>query len=495
MKKVKLVRLVKPAKLVTVLLVAALAGCTGVRPPQPPVPPIPIPTPIPAPSPNTGVVNAGMLLSRDGVTIKQTNGFAFDFRGAKDCCNSEDGEPNPKWPMGSSGRNAWLKAQGNINFVSTRPGPWRAVPGGEEEFASIGGPYVEVIPGNKADLAQWNPAFWKYVDDLQLDNVTRDQWTEVGVIDGWGLKGGCHAGDIPSYHPWNPANNIQGTGHCSLVFDAVQEAWVRKVVEVFGRHGNVTWEVSNESWLVGGDVVSWEEKVIATIRDEEQRRGYPKHLIATNAERPVPSADWDVFHTNGGGKPLGSRITGVNEYNPEPPMSGSTVAATYCSARAAGVYYWAWRHGMSLVEWQRALSLIGLGCQGSIVCPHPDFEDPRFVIVPGATPQHLDELGHAEGAVRAAHPEWFDGACLAGGGTPPGDNPVHAAERWNFFDQVVDQIAAEMRRGGTCAWQQRRVEIHSLRSDGLWTELHPTATSNGCKSGTPYKQTWKAPAP
>lgn len=422
----------------------------------------------------------------------QPDGFAFDFRGAWDCCNSEVGEPNPKWPLGSDERNAWLKDKGSINFVSARPGPWRGVVGGEEEFAAIGGGYAEFE--GRTDLSKWNPAFWGYNDKLVYSDAQRDQRRIVGVIDGWGLKGNCHAGDIPRYHPWASANNIQGESHCGAAHvDAVQEAWIRKVVEVFGRHGNVIWETCNECSLVPGFSTNFEDEMIAIVRDEETRRGYQHHVVVSNAQRFVSSADANAFHTNGGSVPLtdDGKITMVNEYNPEPAMKGQILAATYCTARSAGVYYGAWRHSMSLQEWLKALAGIKDGCLGQ-TCPHPDFEDPRARVVAG-DPDHLEELGIAFQNVRAAHPDWWAGNCLAGGGTPPGDNPVRAAERWDRFDEVVAALAADMQRQGICAWQQRRVEIHSLRPDKLWTELHPLAMNNGCLTGNPYKQTWSIP--
>lgn len=472
-------------KLVVTILIANLAACGGT--PRPPGP-IPTPTPKPTPPPTSGVVNAAMLLHREGNRIVQSDGHAFDFRGAKTCCDEWAGEPNMRWPVGSIEASIWLKAEGNINMKSIRVGPFRTVEDGETSLAAIGGGYLEV--SGKADLTQWNPVFWKYGDDLVLSDATRDQWDQVGLVDGWGLKNECQAG-IKGYNPWFRGNNLQATSHCALVFDAVQERWVRKVVEVYGRHGNVVWEVSNESSLVGGDVVAWEQAIIAVVKDEEAKRGYPHHLIASNAQRLVPSADWNEWHTNGSSvaPSTDGKITGVNEYNPEPPLSASTLAATYCGARNAGVYYWAWRHGMK-ESWKQALNLIRAGCGGSAACPHPDFEQGHVV---AGNPDHLEELGLAFQHVRAEHPEWWAGACLAGGGTPPGDDPAHAAERWARFEEVVDALAADMRKQTICAWQQRRVEIHSLRPDKLWTELHSITTNNGCQSTSPYKNTWSIP--
>jgi len=479
---------VKKVAVVVSLGVLLFAGCGGVKPPIPPIPPTPTPTPTPTVPP--GIVSPDKLLHRDGRQLMQPDGFAFDFRGAKDCCNSEDGEPNPKWPLGSDERNAWLKEKGNINDLSRRPGPWRAVPGGEEEFQSIGGGYAEFE--GRADLSKWNDAFWNYNDALTYHDAQRDQRVEVGVIDGWGLKGNCHAGDIPTYHPWASANNIQGESHCGATHvDAVQEAWIRKVVRTFGRHGNVIWETCNECSLVPGFSTNWEDEMVAIIRDEEARGGYQNHVVVSNAQRFVASADANAFHTGGGSvQPTDDgKITMVNEYNPEPPMKGNIVAATYCTARNQGVYYWAWRHGMTLTEWLKALGAIADGCLGQ-TCPHPDFE--RGHVVAG-NPDHLEELGVAFQNVRAAHPDWWAGSCLAGGGTPPGDDPTHAAERWAFFEVVVEALAEDMQRQGICAWAHRRVEIHSLRPDKFWGELHPITTNNGCQNSNPYKNTWDVP--
>lgn len=479
------------AALIIIAVALLFISCGGVRPPKPPVTP-------PTPVPNMGVVNAEMLLSRDGVTIKQSNGFAFDFRGAKDCCESQDPEPNPKWPLGSSVRNTWLKSVGNINFVSRRLGPWRGVPGGEEQFLDIGGGYLEV--GGKADLAQWNPAFWGYNDNLALDDSMRDQHAQIGVIDGWGMKGGCSAGG-PTYHPWAPQNNAQGTAHCSPVFDAVQEAWVRKVVSVLGRHGNVTWEISNEGGLVAGWTVAWEESVIATIKDEETKHGYPHHLIATNSERSVPSADWDEFHTEGGSHPSTGKITGINEYNPEPPLTGIKLAENYCSARASGVYYWAWRHGMSLPEWLKGLAAIKGGCAAvgcsittdpvPLIASKGDVEHPPVGRRPGSGPQIDGRNGlmdEAEATVRVQHPELFNGDALKDW---PSEGRLQSAAAQPYYNRIVEFF----RSHGACASAWEDSVAWGWPGDHFFEEWHCV----GFGSGKPidgrhaWQYTWQFP--
>jgi hypothetical protein len=487
--------------------VLLLASCTHVSPTKPPVV---VATPPPVAS--TGPVDGGMLLHRVGVQLVQADGNAFDFRGAVACCNTEPGEPNPKWPLASEPWLDFMKTEGNVNMIHVRPGPWRAIMGTESEieWADEGGGYLEVA--GKADLSQFNPKFWRAIDTLLSSAARRGIWVEVDLIDGWGIKH-CGMGDIPDYHPWSAANNLQSENHCQPKVDIVQEAWIRKAVEIAGRHGNVVFETSNEGGLVRGWNVAWEETIISIVKGEEAALGYPHHLISSNAERDVPSADWAEWHTAGQPSPPGQKISGMNETNPEPPLSGAVMAANYCTARGQGTYYWLWRHGMSLAEWKKALNAMRAGCGGGgtpapVGCRHPDFDSSGWKTVCAAgqaeggkdcditatlTPDHLNELGAALGRVKAKQPGLFADRCLVGGGTPAGDNPAHAAERWAVFDATVASIADELRAGGVCAWQQGRVEIHTLRSDGFWGQLHPISTGNGCLTGNPYVGSWKEP--
>lgn len=460
------------AKFVVVLLAVALAACAG-------NPPNPLPTPTPVP-PSTGPVNPEMLLHADGAVLKTPDGNAYDFRGAVACCNTEAGEPNPKWPLGATDWFDYLKAHGNINTYHKRLGPWRTGPGGEKEWAATGGAYIEV--GGKADLTQFNPKFWDAVDNLLTEAAKRGMWAEVDLLDGWGIKH-VRMGDIPGYHPWAPANNVQGEDHANPTFDAVQEAYIRKAVQAVGRHGNVVFETSNEGGLVPGWNVAWEQAIIATIHDEEGKRGYPRHLVATNAQQPVPAADWNEYHTGGGPQPPSGKVTGTNEYNPEPALSGATMFGNYCSARAAGTYYWLWRHSMSRAEWKAGLGMVKAGCGAAPACPHPDFNAAGWVAVPkgGQTGPDLVQAGEK---VRAAHPDWFKDGCVY-----PLDDQ-HA----NIL-RVLNASAAQYRADGRCGWPEHDA-VMAARLDGDWDEGHLVAYTNGCflLPGNVVKHVWHAPA-
>jgi len=468
-------------KVLAILALVVLAACAGHTPPHP------VPTPPPVP-PGTGPANPEMLLHADGTVLKTPDGAAFDFRGAVACCNTEAGEPNPKWPLGSTEWFDYLKAHGNVNAYHKRLGPWRTGPQDEAEWASTGGGYLEV--NGKADLAQFNPAFWAAVDNLLTEAAKRGMWAEVDLVDGWGIKH-VRMGDTPTYHPWNPANNVQGQDHASPTFDAVQEAWVRKAVQVVGRHGNVVFETSNEGGLMPGWNVAWEEAIIATVHDEETKRGYPRHLVSTNAERVVPSADWNEFHTGAEPHAPAGKVTGTNEYNPDPPLNGQQVADNYCAARASGTYYWLWRHSMTRAQWEVALAGVKAGCTG-VGCSIPTTDVPQVTPRPGSGKQQdarnafVDE---AAAAVKAAHPELFNPAGALVGW------PSEGAKQSAFAQPYFNLLVAYFRSKGACASAWEDSVAVGWRGDGWYEENHVLFFGDG----TPidgrhaYKFTWRFP--
>jgi len=479
-------------RLIAVGSLLFIVACGGSIHPKPPKPPTPIPPPA------SGPVDGQMVLLRSGVAIVSQNGTPFDFRGAKDCCFTENGEPDPIWPLGSKERSAWLKTEGNINFLSSRIGPWRAIPDDGAQIRALGGGYLEV--NGKADLKQWNQKFWDYNDQLASDAAAHGQYIEEGVYDGWAAKGNCNAGGNATYHPYKPENNVQGEDHCNFLFDPVQEAWVRQVVDVLGRHGNVTWETCNECSLAAGWTVGWEEKVIATIRDEETRKGYPHHLIASNAQTNVPGADWNESHTEGEPARPTDKITGVNEYNPEPPMTGAKVIDNYCASRSSGTYYWLWRHGMSLDQWLVALHGVKAGCT-AVGCSIPstevpmiafkgDNEHPPVCCRPGSGRQ-IDArnafVDDAEASVRTMHPELFaaDGSLKDW----PSDGTQQAAFAVTYLTLVSDYFRSK----GACASAWEDSVAWGWKGDGYGEENHVLFFKNGTviDGRNAWRYTWK----
>ena len=435
-----------------------------------------------------------LLLRAAGNRFVRRDGAAVTLRGAIPCCSTEDGEANPEWPLASAAFRAHALEVGDVNFLHIRLGPWRAEATSDEWVRDLGGAYLEA-GGDKVDLTQWNPAFWSKVDMLLADAGDAGQWVEVDVCDGWGIK---HAklGDFGpnwKYQPWLRHNNVQnedwiaaaGTG--AIAAGTVFEIWVRRVVETTGRHGNVIYQLGNENGLIPGFRPEWERSMAAIIRDTETRRSYGRHLIGTQSQLATlmndPAIDYAEFHTNGGTVGSLAKPTGVNEYNPEPPLQAAAAHAHYCSAAASGVMYWLWRHTMTRAQWEQALDLVKRGCGGT-PCPLPDFDAPGWTeVLPKPGSETVAALAAAESRVTAARTDLFT----------PGTNCLRSNTHDNIL-AALDAIAADMRAAGTCAWQHSDA-IMARRPDANWEELHAMAFGNGCllAPSNAYKRTFREP--
>src|SRR6266540_5203037 len=131
-------------------------------------------------------------------------------------------------------------------------------------------------------------------------------------------------------HPFHAANNGNGIAITSIVdyqvlpldprVQALQEAYIRQVVDTVHDLPNVLYEVANESSgddaevvrfpdgssipTPVGDSTQWQYWVIDFVRQHEQRMGYDRHPVGMTMQYPVPdqskvndplfnsSADW-----------------------------------------------------------------------------------------------------------------------------------------------------------------------------------------------------------
>ena len=306
-----------------------------------------------------------MLLHADGGTLARPDGTPVDFRGAISCCGGGYG-----WPLFDE---AWVDyaATKSVTFLHARLGPFLTGEGGESDWAAVGGGYVET--GGLADLGAWNEAFWSRVRELLEYAGTRGMWVEIDILDGWAIKH-CRWGDIPGYSAWDPAWNVQGEDWCAtagsreILGGDVHEQWVRKVVRETGRYGNVIYQDGNEIGLVDGYVPEWTLSIRNIVRDEEARNGYGAHLLGTNSGDAVTMQAEGVQYIEHHGEhaPDPASCYGrpclSNEYNPRPPMTPEALFGEFCTARAAGTYFWYWRHDQPAGDMERTLTLIQGGC-------------------------------------------------------------------------------------------------------------------------------------
>jgi hypothetical protein len=174
------------------------------------------------------------------------------------------------------------------------------------------GPAIGRDGGPKFDLTRINAAYLSRVRQRAVDAGKRGIYVSVMLFDGWSVQHkGSSTGSNPwDGHPFNAANNINGingdpNGDGSgsetqtLAIPAVtalQEAYVRAVVDAVNDLDNVIYEICNECDQAGD---AWQYHMIGLIRTYE--RGKPKqHPIGMTVPYPtVPrGSNSDVLNSD-----------------------------------------------------------------------------------------------------------------------------------------------------------------------------------------------------
>jgi hypothetical protein len=180
----------------------------------------------------------------------------------------------------------------NHNFIrlwtweSTQwqPGHWR--PGATHTVAPH--PFARTGPGNAADgkpkfdLTQYDRDYFDRLRRRLTAAGQRGIYVSVMLFEGWGVQ---FAGRAWETHPFHPANNVNqidgdvdGDGKgldihtlTSSKITALQEAYVREVIDTVGDLDNVLYEISNENHPPS---TPWQYHMIEYIHRYE--RGKPK---------------------------------------------------------------------------------------------------------------------------------------------------------------------------------------------------------------------------
>ena len=195
------------------------------------------------------------------------------------------------------------QAAGGNFHLCMMPQPWPRVGAGG---AKDGKP--------RFDLSRFDPAYFDRLRQRVIAAGNRGIYVAVMLFDGWGL----HLSPAPDNvegHPFHAANNINGIGIRSIVdyqvlpldprVQALQEAYITKVVDTLHDVPNVLWEVANESSGGGtvdedfatamgmseipnwGDSTAWQYWVIDLVKRYERERGYEAHPIGMTMQFPV----------------------------------------------------------------------------------------------------------------------------------------------------------------------------------------------------------------
>jgi hypothetical protein len=225
----------------------------------------------------------------------------------------DNGVANPPAPFDNSAYLDFLQ-QHNHNFA--RLWVWeQARWSGEVSYSHWFSPtiYARIGPGTgvdgglKFDLSKLNPAYFVRLRQRVIDAGARGIYVSVMLFDGWSVEmkpGNANANPWLA-HPFNSANNINGingdpNGDASgremqtlsiPAVTALQEAYVRAVVDAVNDQDNVIYEISNES---DSSAKAWQYHIIDFVKSYEATK--PKqHPVGMTV--PWPGSNSDVLNS------------------------------------------------------------------------------------------------------------------------------------------------------------------------------------------------------
>ena len=197
------------------------------------------------------------------------------------------------------------------------------------------GVYLRTGPGSaldgkpKFDLTQFNQVYFDRVRSRVQDAGARGIYVSIMLFNGWSVttKPGSASNNPWKGHPFNSANNINGINgdangdgigpEIQTLGDptvtALQDAYVRKMIDAVNDLDNVLFEIDNE-----GDATStaWQYHIIQVIRDYEASKpkrhpigmtamwpnGVDSDLYGSAADWISPAGNLDSPPTNDGSK-------------------------------------------------------------------------------------------------------------------------------------------------------------------------------------------------
>ncbi len=279
------------------------------------------------------------------------------------------GEPSFDYPAYLS-----MMAENGHNFMrfwtweQTRMAPWSA-----EEFTFSPMPWLRTGPGEandglpKFDLKRFNPEYFARMRQRVIQAREKGIYAAIMLFQGWSLprRSGPDSGNPFPFLPFHPNNNINGVAavETSDDFDdrpglhtlkgspellAVQEAYVRKVIETVNDLDNVLYEVINE-----GGSIEWQHHIIHFVKKVEAGlpkqhpvgmtyRWSPAHLNAVLFDSP---ADWISPNEELAEARIGD-VAVITSYKRNPPKSTGrkvVISDTDHLWGHGGTYQWVWK--------------------------------------------------------------------------------------------------------------------------------------------------------
>jgi hypothetical protein len=214
----------------------------------------------------------------------------------------------------------WLTDHGH-NFIRL----WRweqfksQVGGGAVHACMSPQPWARTGPGTatdgkpKFDLSKFDDEhFGRLRERVEAANRA-GIYVDVMLFEGFGLHLTPPPDNVEG-HPFHARNNVNGVGIGSIIdymvlpldpqIQALQEAYIRKIVDTVQDLPNVLYEIANEASgedadeirmpdgtsipVPIGDTTEWQYWVIETLKQYEEDQGYDRHPIGMTMQFPVP---------------------------------------------------------------------------------------------------------------------------------------------------------------------------------------------------------------
>lgn len=264
----------------------------------------------------TPVTSSGALLhvsARNPRYFENASGQIVYLTGSHTWSNLQDnGTSDPPQSFNYPAYLDFLVARGHNFFRlwAWEQTKWTAEIASDYWFSS--GPYVRTGPGvaldgkPKFDLTRLDDAYFTRLRSRVKDAGSRGIYVSIMLFDGWSVttKPGSASNNPWKGHPFNGANNINGINGdangdglgpevqtlANATITALQDAYVRRVIDAVSDLDNVLFEIDNE-----GDATSkpWQYHMIQLIRDYESTKPN-RHPVGITAMWPNGS-DADLY--------------------------------------------------------------------------------------------------------------------------------------------------------------------------------------------------------
>ncbi|MBN2287676.1 MAG: hypothetical protein JXI43_14610 [Tissierellales bacterium] len=146
-------------------------------------------------------------------------------------------------------------------------------------------PWLRTGPGNaldgklKFDLKKYNPIYFERLKQRVKLAAHNDIYVSIMLFEGWGLQFSPNAYKNHPFHPDNNINGINGDLNndgngveihtlADEEITAIQEDYVKQIIETVNKFDNVLFEISNENHPPSTD---WQYHLITFIKDLENK--------------------------------------------------------------------------------------------------------------------------------------------------------------------------------------------------------------------------------